>query len=126
MCWTVAAGQTKPPGSAGEADKFQISAAMAPPGNVIAVVVATTAVVPFVQAIATKAGENAYISIRAMVRWLWLHGRPKRDAPRVRRPEDRLRDLDVETVAADSRHREAPGIVIEWHEPSKSWRAVSR
>ena len=57
---------------------------------VIAAVVITMAVVPFVQAIAARAGDNAYASIRAMVRWLWRRGHGRLHSEHVRRPESRL------------------------------------
>jgi hypothetical protein len=130
--------------------------AFSPPEAVIAVVVVTMAVVPFVQAIAAKAGENAYASIRAMVRWLWLRGRAKPGAQRLRRPEDRLlvvedpdsklrlaialgtdtpdkrlralRNFDLASVADDVQAAtdDVQKVVIEWHEPSQSWRAAGQ
>lgn len=127
--------------------EVRVAAMTGPPEDVIAVVVATMAVVPFLQAIATRAGDDAYAAIRAMVRWLWRRGREQPGAPRVRRPEDRLlvvedpdpklrlaitlgtdtpdhrlralRDLDIDAITDG-----AENVLIEWHEPSQSWRTA--
>lgn len=125
----------------------------APPPEIVTVAVLTAAVAPFVQALATKAGEDGYAATRRMVRWLFRRGRvDKRDRPRhpedsllvVEDPDPRLQiaillstdtpdeqlralpDFDIDAVVNDAQRRQAKGIRIRWDEASKSWKAVEQ
>jgi hypothetical protein len=117
----------------------------------VLVAVTSVAVVPFVKALMSKAGENSYGSARALVRWLFRRGQVSERGYRKDQllvvedpdpklsmaiwlgtdtPDERLRalkDFDVDTVATDPRRREgARGVRIQWDEASQSWKALDQ
>jgi tetratricopeptide (TPR) repeat protein len=119
-----------------------------PPLDVLAAAV-SVGVIPFVNAMMSKAGEDTYGRVRALVRWLFDRGRPTKKGywsgqnrllivedpdPKLSlaiwfgtdTPDEQLRALknfDVDSVAADAQRRNGRGVRIQWNEASRSWRA---
>lgn len=120
---------------------------------VVWVAVASVAVVPFVKALMSKAGEDSYAGARALVKWLFKRGRARKAGgggylqdrllivedpdPKLNlaiwlgtdTPDKQLRalkDFDVDSVATDARRRKGRGVRIQWDEASQSWRALDQ
>jgi tetratricopeptide (TPR) repeat protein len=123
-----------------------------PTMEVVLTAAASVAVAPFVNALMSRAGEDTYAGARALVKWLFKRGQPRKKgyAPEGKRllivedpdpklnlaiwlgtdtPDKQLRalkDLDVDSVATDARRRETRGVRIQWDEASHSWKALDQ
>jgi len=123
-----------------------------PAAEVVLVAVASVAVAPFVNALMSKAGEDTYACARALVKWLFERGQPRKEGystgkdrllivedpdPKLSlaiwlgtdTPDEQLRALknfDVDSVATDARSRKGRGVRIQWDEASHSWKALDQ
>jgi tetratricopeptide (TPR) repeat protein len=120
--------------------------------DVVLATVVSVAVVPFVKALMSRAGGHGYAGARALVKWLFERGRARKNGwsgeqgpllivedpnPNLRlaiwlgtdtsdQQLSALKDLDLQSITADSRRRGGPRVRIKWDESTQSWRALDQ
>jgi tetratricopeptide (TPR) repeat protein len=131
---------------------FDLPPLYLPAFEVVLAAAVSLAVAPFVNALMSKAGEDSYAGARALVKWLFKRGQPRKKGyspgegrllivedpdPKLRlaiwlgtdTPDEQLRalrDLDVDSVATDRRRRKGRGVRVQWDEASRSWKALDQ